>query len=165
MGCICSLLIHHGIGLHYTHRACTVLWLLKPHLLSNILAPEKKQSKNPTTPSKGFNLKCSRKCLIQRRMHVDCPIIHLCIFSGRQTAESFWYRVRFLGLSVSLSRRKRKGRRGSKERRLQRQTRGYSRAHSGVRLCVSVCVCSWTRAICLLKKAFNRAFISPSMVS
>lgn len=125
----------------------------------------KKTKKKPTTPSKGFNLKCSRKCLIQRRMQLDCPIIHLCIFSGRQTAESFWYHVRFLGLSVSLSRRKRKGRRGSKERRLQRQTRGYSRAHSGVRLCVSVCVCSWTRAICLLKKAFNRAFISPSMVS
>lgn len=128
MGCICSLLIHHGIGLHYTHRACTVLWLLKPHLLSNTLAPEKKQNKKNTTPCKGFNLKCSRKCLIQRRMHLDCPIIHLCIFSGRQTAESFWYHVRFLGLSVSLSRRKRKGRRGSKERRLTQE-------------CVCVCVC------------------------
>ena len=67
LGCICSLLIHPGIGLHYTHRACTVLWLLKPHLLSNILAPEKQNKKTneqkTTTPSKGFQSQVLAKVL------------------------------------------------------------------------------------------------------
>lgn len=122
VGCICSLSILHSIWLHYTHRVCTVLRLLKHHLQG--------KNKKSTTPSKGFHLKCSPKCLIQPCMHLDCPIIHLCIFSERQTAESFWYHVRFWASPWPCLGEKGKG------RHLKRQTREYSSIHSGVHLCV-----------------------------
>lgn len=56
---------------------------------------KKKGGAKNTAPSKSFHLKCSQKCLIQPCVHLDSPIIHLCIFSERQTAESFWYHIRF----------------------------------------------------------------------
>ncbi len=97
----------------------------------------RKTKKNPTTPSKSFYLKCSRKCLIQPGKHLDSPIIHLCIFIERQTAESLRYHVHFLGLSVSLPQRK--GREGREvERRFRRQTTEYSSIYSGVCLCMYV---------------------------
>lgn len=69
-----------------THRACTSFRLLKPHL-------RRKKIKRRST---GFHLKCSPKCLILPCMHLDSPMIHLCVFSERQTVESFWCHVRFL---------------------------------------------------------------------
>lgn len=95
-----------------------------------------KRVKNNTS-TKGFYLKCSWKCLIQLCMHSDSPIIHLCKFSERQTAESFWYHVHFWA-SPCPCLREEKGRQGSRESCLKRQTREYITIHSGVSLYMCV---------------------------
>lgn len=116
---VCAILSQH---------ACTVLRLLKHHFHSNILA---KKGKN-TTPCKSFHLKCSRKCLIQPCVHLDSPIIHLCIFSKGQTAESSWYHIHFWA-SVPAS-EKGKGIQGSRE--ASQETSHSSTIYSGVCLCM-----------------------------
>lgn len=109
----------------------------------------------PTTLSKSFHLKCSWKCLIQPCMHLDSSFIHLCIFSERQTAESSWYQIH-VWVSPCPCLREREDR--EVEQSLMRQTSASSSLYSGV--CVFCC----PEAFCLLKKTFNSAFISPSMM-
>lgn len=160
LSCICCFLIHHRFRLHYTYRPCTVFRLLKPYPHSNILAEKGKKKNN--TPRKRFHLKCSWKCLIQLCTHLDSPVIHLCKFGERQTAESFWYHVRFWA-SPCPCLREEKGREDREvERVVSRDKPEYSTIRSGVCLCM--CVCFHIQAICLLQKAFNRAFISPSVM-
>lgn len=57
--------------------------------------------------------------------------------------------------------RKREGKTGMQSG-VSRDKPEYSSIYSGVCGCVRVCSC--TQAVCLLKKTFNRAFITPSMM-
>lgn len=129
LGFICSLLIHHSIQLHCTQTKHILSWCFW-NLIFTQTYWQKGQKNAP--PSKSFHLKCSRKCLIEPCMHLDSSLIHLCIFSERQTAESFWYQVHFWASPCPcLSDRE-------VEWRIKRQIRGYSSISSGV--CLNVCV-------------------------
>lgn len=114
---------------------------------------KRKKSKNTPT-SKNLQLKCLGKCLIQPCMYLDSPIIRLCIFSERQTAESLWYHVQFWA-SPCMTEKERKT-----ERHLKRQTRVYSSIYSGV--CLGMCMFLYLGYL-FPQKAINRVFISPYM--
>lgn len=84
--------------------------------------------------------------------------MQLCIFSEKQTAESFGYRVHFWA-SVSLPQEK-----GREDRDVEWSLKRQTRVQQYLLRSVWVCVCSCVQAVCLLKKTFNRAFITPSMM-
>lgn len=107
-----------SIRLHQTLTVCSVLRILKPHLHWQ---QKKKESKTPQLTWVSIS-SALWKCLIQPDEHLDSPIIHLCIFSESQTAESFWYHVYFRAAPCSCLREK--GREeGDGERSLRRETR------------------------------------------
>lgn len=101
--------------------------------------------------STGFHLKCSPKCLILPCMHLDSPIIHLCVFSERQTVKSFWCHVRFLASPLWPCLRER-GREDMEVERDVSRDKPESRAVF-TQECISL-VC----------KALSRALQSPSMM-
>lgn len=89
-----------------------------------------------TIPSKSFHLKCSQKCLIQPCIWILQLSTYAYSVKGKLPSHSG---ITFVSgpLHVPAS-EKGKGRQGSREWRLGRQTREYSSIHSGACLCMCV---------------------------
>lgn len=61
--------------------------------LTKLTSEAKKKKKKDDTPRNCFHIKCFWKCFVCPCIHLDSSLIYLCIFSERQTAESFWYHI------------------------------------------------------------------------